>query len=195
VEREEVFQTMLAVSSFTVNQDRAVEMIQELMTDDTKSGLLNIMLYGVENENYYFEDGAVSFRNSSTYGVHKDYRVGNLREVAYSCADYGEKADTLSNALLQNSDLTAVLLDSTFQRPFGMVNKTEWAAIDAASEAYLAELEGCTTQAELRQMVADIVAETTSAEGIGALVAKHTDSAIQGTLASALDTYFLSKFN
>ena len=106
MQREEVFDTMLAVSAFTVDKNRSVEILQELMTNDTGNDLLNIILYGVETENYYLEDGVVRLRNSYTYAAHPDYLFGNLAETAYPCSNYGQVANTYSNAILQNKDLT-----------------------------------------------------------------------------------------
>ncbi len=106
MKREEVFDTMLAVSAFTVDKARSVEILQELMTNDTGNDLLNIILYGVETENYYLEDGVVRLRNSYTYAAHPDYLFGNLAETAYPCSNYGQVATTYSSALLQNKDLS-----------------------------------------------------------------------------------------
>lgn len=103
--KEEVFSSMLAVTTFSVDTTRSIEMIQEFMTDDTRSGLLNIALYGAENENYYLEDGVVNLRESHNYAAHPDYLFGNLNETAYPCADYGQTVTTYSDGLLQNRDL------------------------------------------------------------------------------------------
>ncbi len=105
ISKEEVFSSMLAVSSFSVDTTRSVEIIQEFMTDDTKSGLLNIALYGAENENYYLDDGVVNLRESHNYAAHPDYLFGNLNETAYPCFDYGQTASTYTDGLLQNRDL------------------------------------------------------------------------------------------
>lgn len=116
VSREEVFECMLAVSSFSVNTTRSVEIIQELMTDDTKNGLLNIILYGAENENYYLQNGVVNLRESHNYAAHPDYLFGNLNETAYPCSDYGQTATTYSDGLLQNLDLPHPNLPNLFSR-------------------------------------------------------------------------------
>ena len=114
VEREEVFETMLAVSSFSVNTKRAVEMVQEFMTNDTKNNLLNIVLYGAVNENYYLENGVVNLRESHSYAAHPDFFFGNVNEIAYPCADYGQHKNTYSDGLLQNLDLPSSRVPDMF---------------------------------------------------------------------------------
>ena len=116
VEREEVFSAMLAVSSFSVDTKRSVEIIQELMTNDTKNGLLNIILYGEENANYYLDNGVVKLRESHSYAAHPDYLFGNLNETAHPCSNYGQKADTYSDGLLQNLDLPDSQIPVLFAR-------------------------------------------------------------------------------
>ena len=116
VTKEEVFSSMLAVSAFSVDTKRSVEMIQELMTDDTKNGLLNIIFYGAENANYYLKDGVVNLRESHNYAAHPDYLFGNLNETAYPCEDYGQHATTYSDGLLQNRDLPTAANPLLFPR-------------------------------------------------------------------------------
>lgn len=118
MQKEEVFDTMLAVSAFTVNKNRSVEILQELMTDDTNNGLLNIALFGVENENYYLEDGAVRLRNSYSYAAHPEYLFGNVVETTYPCVNYGQSANEYDGFANQHNDLVKAFYDESYGNYF-----------------------------------------------------------------------------
>lgn len=154
VGREEVFDSMLAVSSFTVNKNRSIELLQELMTNATGAGLLNVMLYGEETENYSLsDDGVVELRVSYSYAMHPDYFVGNLAENAYTCSNYGHDADTFSNIHLQNHDLKVPMFDSDFDSYFDSFDRTEegdWAKVDAYCNALYEGLYEAETLEEFR---------------------------------------------
>ena len=139
MQEEEAFGGMLAVSSFTVDAKRSLEIIQELMTDATGANLLNIALYGERQNNYTLETvdevNCVSFRNMSNYAAHPDYLFGGLRELAYPCLDYGQNAKTYSSAAQQIVDFgkRKPLFDADFGLYFVTVNATDWATVDAMS--------------------------------------------------------------
>lgn len=146
MQEKEIFGGMLAVSSFTVDAKRSLEIIQELMTDATGTDLLNIALYGERQNNYLLETidevNCVSFRNMSNYAVHRDYLFGGLRELAYPCLDYGQNAKTYTYAAQQIVDFgkRTPLFDVDFPAYFTKVDTTEWAAVDAISAAAYDEL-------------------------------------------------------
>lgn len=146
MEQEEIFGGMLAVSSFTVDAKRSLEIIQELMTDATGTNLLNIALYGERQNNYMLESvnevNCVSFRNMSNYAAHRDYLFGGLRELAYPCLDYGQNAMTYTYAAQQIVDFgkRTPLFDADFPAYFANVDATDWATADAISAAAYDEL-------------------------------------------------------
>ena len=142
---DEVFESLLCVSAFSSQAKRSVEIIQELMTNNTRTGLLNILLYGVSQENYTLENGVVNLRLNYNYAMHRDYLVGNLAETAYPCADYGQNSRTYENVVQQNKDMgnRVPLFNDTYESYFRYVNTEKWAWIDELSDACYAELMAC----------------------------------------------------
>ncbi len=118
MQKSEVFDTMLAVSAFTVDKNRSVEILQELMTNDTGNDLLNIALFGLENENYYLEDGVVRLRNSYTYAAHPSYLFGNVVKTTYPCLNYGQSAGEYDGYVNQHNSLTTSFFDETYSESF-----------------------------------------------------------------------------
>ncbi len=185
VEREEVFETMLAVSSFSVNAKRAVEMLQELMTNDTKSNLLNIILYGAVNENYYLENGTVKLRESHNYAAHPDFMYGNLNETAYPCSNYGQTETTYSDALLQNLDLPdpkfPVLFDDEliaknlyfFTRPAGWEEWEEGDPMPAGSEKVPDEVLRSIAWAKVNAFSKMVMEELMSSDTMEEFISKY----------------------
>ena len=168
LEREDIFGGMLAVSKFSVNEKRSVEIIQELMTNATKENLLNIALFGDQQSNYYLENGCVVYRNASNYHVHPDYLFGGLREFAYPCAAFGQNANTYVYAQeqLKNLATRTPLFDEYIGTFFARVNADDWKQIDELSQTVYAELmaSGKTTEeflADIDEIVAELEANAT----------------------------------
>ena len=160
---EEVYESLLCVSAFSTQAKRAVEIIQELMTNNTRADLLNYLLYGVPQENYTLEDGVVNFRLNYNYALHSDYLIGNLAETTYPCANYGQNAKTYDNVVQQNKDMgeRTPLFDNTYDKYFVNVNVDAWKYIDELSDACLAELMSCADLEAYRAKVAEIRAKLT----------------------------------
>ena len=160
-EREEIFGGMLAVSKFSVDEKRALEIVQELMTNATRADLLNIALFGDSETNYYMENGCVVYRNMSNYGVADGYLFGNLRELAYPCANLGQTKDSYTYAASQIVDLAQrkPLFDADFAGYFKMVDVEKWAALDAYCAEKYDELMASTDMAAFEAKLADLIAE------------------------------------
>ena len=163
LERENVFSGMLAVSSFTVNPGRSVEMILGLMTDST---MMNLLLFGVDTNYVEDSDGVISFRVSSNYALDYDYAVGNLIALATPCADYGQTADYYAGARLQNLETNKKLFTDDYSTYTAKFNADKWALMDAASADYVAELAACADTDALVAKIAEINAELTLTDGM-----------------------------
>ncbi len=161
VAAEEVFGGMLAVSTFSVDQKRSMEIVQEFMTNATGADLLNIALFGDETTNYFMENGAVKYRNMSNFGAHKDYLFGNLREFAYPCADYGQTADTYLNAAAQIADTAnrTPLFNEDFAAYFAEIDAEKWQTVDELSAAAMDTLMNSATLEEFRANLVTLAAE------------------------------------
>ncbi len=164
LERENVFSGMLAVSAFTVNAGRSVEMILGLMTDST---MMNLLLYGVDTNYMKDSDGVISFRVSSNYALDYDYAVGNLIALATPCADYGQTADYYAGARLQNLETNKKLFTDDFGTYTAKFNAEKWALMDAAAADYMAELAACADTDALVAKIAEINAELTLTAEMG----------------------------
>ncbi len=165
LEAEDVFPGMLAVSKFSVNEKRALEIVQELMTNATRADLLNIALFGDELTNYYIEDDCVVYRNMSNYGVHSEYLFGNLREHALPCANFGQTAKTYEYAATHISELAGrtPIFDADFAAYFGLVDAGARAYIDTLSkEKYDALMASADLEAFLANI--EILAEELEAD-------------------------------
>ena len=64
VNKSELFKSMLAVSSYSVDVSRAMEIIYEINTD---KALRTILEYGVENTTYELNNGIVTLKDNSAY--------------------------------------------------------------------------------------------------------------------------------
>lgn len=172
VGNDEVFGGMLAVSNFSVDQKRSMEIVQEFMTDATGAGLLNIALFGDDTTNYFMENGAVKYRNMSNYGVHKDYMFGNLREFAYPCADYGQTADTYLNAAAQITDTGSrmPLFNEDFAAYFAEVDLAKWQAADELSKTTMETLMNSADMDKFLENIEVLAAELDADENFTALV-------------------------
>lgn len=161
VASDEVFGGMLAVCTYSVDQKRSMEIVQEFMTNATGADLLNIVLFGDETTNYYMEKGTVNYRNMSNYGVHQDYLFGNLREFAYPCADYGQTADTYLNAAAQIADTAnrTALFNEDFSAYFAEIDVEKWQAVDALSAQAMDTLMNSATLEEFRANLVTLAAE------------------------------------
>lgn len=170
-EKEELFGGMLAVSKFSVNEKRALEIVQELMTDATRANLLNIALFGDSQTNYYMEDGCVVYRNQSQYGVADGYLFGNLRELAYPCASLGQKSDAYTYTGNQNADLAQRqhLFDDDFSAYFAKIDAEKWKAFDTYCTLKYSELMASADMVAFEAKLADLIVEMDANEEFATL--------------------------
>lgn len=156
IDSDDIFNGMLAVSSYTVNLARSVEIIQELMTG---SELLDILLYGVNTNYTKNAEGVVSFRVSSDYRLDPDHLVGNLQFFASPCADYGQGANNSELMGIHNQNLRAALFDSTWSKYYEKIDAEAMAIIDEISRQYKAELLASSSISDFRNKLAEIRSE------------------------------------
>lgn len=143
---EDVFRGMLAVSSFTVDEKRSLEVIQELMTNATGADLLNLALYGDSQSNYTFETlddtSCVDLRDYYNYAAHEDFLFGGLREWAYPCLDYGQTPATYANAAdhIKNLASRTPVFPAEFKTYFSGVDAEKWAKVDKFCQGFYEDL-------------------------------------------------------
>ncbi len=193
-EREELFGGMLAVSKFSVDEKRALEIVQELMTDANRANLLNIALFGDEQTNYYMENGCVVYRNQSQYGVADGYLFGNLRELALPCADLGQTADAYKYASEQLADLgqRKALFNDNFAVYFTKIDAEKWEAFDAYCVEKYNELMASADLAAFEAKITALIAEM-SANELFSTMAHETVSDNDSTFETLGGCYYKYK--
>ena len=119
LEEEDIFSSMLTVSSYTRHSERALEIIADLTM---KQELRNILLYGEEGthyETYIDRDSNTTMvkRVSSDYMMPIEH-TGNMF-MAYPCVTDGQDANIWNEGMLQNNQ--------TLRRPtYGFDSKAMW---------------------------------------------------------------------
>lgn len=184
---EDVFNGMLAVSSHSVNVKRSVELIQNLMTEDS---LINILLYGDEENYVQDSDGVVSFLKLSNYALDRGHLVGNLEQFADPCSDYGQGADYYDGVAKHNSDLASPLFNKNFADYMAKVNEENY--MDEVSAGYLERLMAATSVTEFNSRLTTIQNElqTMAADENSALFANFNWDK-NGTIGWALHEWVL----
>lgn len=119
IEEEDIFSSMLTVSSYTRHSERALEIIADLTM---KQELRNILLYGEEGthyESYIDRDSNTTMvkRVSSDYMMPIEH-TGNMF-MAYPCVTDGQDANVWNEGMLQNNQ--------TLRRPtYGFDSQAMW---------------------------------------------------------------------
>lgn len=182
---EDIFNGMLAISDYTVNEKRAAELIQNLVTENS---LLNILLYG-ESDNYVkSSEGVVSFLKLSNYALDENHLVGNLEEYAFPCADYGQGADYYDCVAQQNADLADILFDDVFDSFMEQIHEENY--LDEISAAYYARLMAAETVVDFRSALADVQQDMTEqAEDVNSLISQSFNMDADFCIAWALRKY------
>ncbi len=105
VNASELMESMLAISAYSVNPERAMQILYEI---NTNSELRTILQYGIPNATYTFANGVVTLKGDSgyTYTVDAKY-AGNLFAL-YPCTDKGETAEIMADWKRQNADITVI---------------------------------------------------------------------------------------
>lgn len=167
LEEEELFSSMFAVSAYTANQGRCMEIITAL-TCDTE--LRNILQYGVEGVHYELEDGLVERKNHD-YMMNINY-TGNVF-MAYP--EEGVDPDFWTEiAIVQNqqSMLSIVFGSSSY---LNKVDMEAWAAMSDVSVSYFERMALCETVSEFTAYMDAASNEITSADYYKKLTALFDD--------------------
>ena len=101
--QEDLFSSMFAVSSFTTNVDKCMEIITHL---NTNSQFRNLLQYGIKGTNYELNDDECANRTSDNLYVMDVFKTGNMF-VAYPDADNGMDQNTWLYAQKQDLDVVA----------------------------------------------------------------------------------------
>lgn len=154
LDEEDVYDSMFAVTNYTVNIDRALEILTLIYTNTEAK---NILQYGVEGVHYEFDDEGQFSVISDKYVMNND-KLGNAF-LAYTTDKVD--ADTWTDAKENNlpasvwSDEMAANLESRVYAFFGLddawsgVGANHITEITKLSNVYMDRMEACNTSAEL----------------------------------------------
>lgn len=123
--QDEAFSSMFAISSYSVDAARCMEIISDLTCG--KTNLRNILQYGVEGEHYTLNSDNTVTRLGNSYLMNINY-TGNVFK-AYPCASDGMTADSWTYGEAQNKDILVDACD-------GIDNAVAWADIRTAMESF-----------------------------------------------------------
>ena len=101
--QKDLFSSMFAVSSFTSDVDRCMQIITHL---NTNAQFRNLLQYGIKGTNYELDDDECATRTSDNLYVMDVFKTGNMF-VAYPDADMGMDRSTWTYAQKQDLDVVA----------------------------------------------------------------------------------------
>lgn len=162
LEEEDVFSSMLAVSTATANLGRSMEIIQALTCS---SELRNILQYGVEGVHYELEDNGVVDRLNNDYMMNLNY-TGNVM-MAYP--EEGMDPDVWENAILQNQQSMLSIVYGTAGY-LTQVDAKSWTTMCEVSNAYFDRLYRCETVSEFNSYVETASSEIAASDYYAALM-------------------------
>ncbi len=141
LEDTDVFGSMFAVTNYTTNLDRSMEIIQALTCE---SELRNILQYGVEGSHYELDDNGVVKRLNRNYMMNINY-TGNAFK-AYP--EEGMPADIWQNiAIEQNSEALLSIVFGTTEC-LSTIDQAAWKQMSDVSLSYFERLAKCETVSE-----------------------------------------------
>ena len=167
---EEVFDSMFAVSTYSKDANRAMEIISELTT---KTDLRNLLQYGIEGIHYEVDpvhENLISLMKEvpadQQYLMNIEY-TGNVFR-AYACTDYGMTADTMKHQRQQYVEKRLDVFYGLDESAFTTILENQYdnaklmRCVEKAA-GYEERLAACETladyQAELDAIILEIKAE------------------------------------
>ena len=148
---ETVFESMLGVTTYTKNLDRAMEIITLLNTDPE---LRNLLQYGIKGTHYDIDETGALRRLNDHYMMN----LVDTGNVFMAYPEEGMPLDAWEYGKKQNLDaIVSPLLG--LGTVWEEVDKEIMEKIDALSEQYFARMDACTNATELSEFFTTAVAE------------------------------------
>lgn len=151
----DLFGSMFAVSSYTSNLNRAMEIISLLNTDST---FRNLFQYGILDVNYMLDENDCATRTEDNLYMMDVYKTGNIF-VAYPDADAGMTYETLENAKKQDLEVVTNPTMGFEVKAEDLPDRNNIKTVLKASEDFRARIEACTSIEELRSTISYCNAE------------------------------------
>ena len=166
---ETVYESMFAISAYTANFDRAMEIITFI---NTNAEAKNILQYGVEGVHYEIDedDGTFSYLND-------DYRMNNLYTgnsfLAYTTEDM--PADIWENAKAANRE-SRISPYYGLSTDWGNVSESFLQILRDISDSYIVRMNACTNAEELSAFFATAKSELATNEQFKAAFSTDDES-------------------
>ena len=157
---KDLFGSMFAVSSYTSNLTRSMEILTLLNSD---SDFRNLFQYGIEDVNYEVNEEECAERMPGNLYNMDIYKTGNIF-VAYPDADKGMNYQTLEYAKLQDRE---VKINPTIGFSISEEDLPNYANIDkvnAVSTEFWNALQACKTVEELETTMNKLIAKIEAGE-------------------------------
>ena len=148
---DDVFSSFFAISTFTANIKRSMEIITLL---NTTPELRNLLQYGVEGTHYVLDDDGKVERLNNDYMMDIN-KTGNVF-MAYP--EEGMDVNAWVYGKLQNSECAAHVMLG-FREVWGNVNAETMQRITALSKEYKDKLDACKTADEIEAFCASVKSE------------------------------------
>lgn len=143
---DDLFGSMFAVSSYTSNLTRSMDIITYL---NTNSEFRNLFQYGIEDVNYTLNSDECAVRTETNLYEMDIYKTGNIF-VAYPDADRGMTYQTLENAKKQDLEVVTNPTMGFVVESADLPDLANIKTVLEASENFEAKLEACKSIEELR---------------------------------------------
>jgi hypothetical protein len=151
--QEDLFKSMFAVSSFTSNVDRCMEIITHL---NTNLQFRNLLQYGIKGTNYELSDSECASRTPDNLYVMDVFKTGNMF-MAYPDADAGMNQNVWKNAKAQDLEVVANPTIGFELKNEDLPDLKNIDVVNQASREVEEALAACKTVDELKTQIAYLV--------------------------------------
>ena len=143
---DDLFGSMFAVSSYTANLSRSMDVITYL---NTNSEFRNLFQYGIEDVNYTLNSDDCARRTDTNLYEMDIYKTGNIF-VAYPDADRGMTYQTFDNAKKQDLEVVTNPTMGFVIKASDLPDLANVKTVLKASKEFEAKIEACKSIEELR---------------------------------------------
>jgi len=143
---------MFAVSYYTANVDRCMEIVTHLNTNEL---FRNLLQYGIKGTNYELSDSECAMRMSDNLYVMDVFKTGNMF-VAYPDADNGMDQNTWEYAKKQDLDVVANPTLGFALENDDLPDLKNIDVVNQASREFEAAIAACKTVEELENTLSNL---------------------------------------
>lgn len=151
----DLFGSMFAVSNYTTDLSRAMQIVTFLNTD---ADFRNLFQYGIKGTNYKLNFDDCAERTDDNLYDMDIYKTGNMF-IAYPDADRGMTYKTLENAKAQDLDVVANPAMGFTIVASDLPDLSLLKVTDEASDSFYSQIQACTSIEQVQKVISDCIAE------------------------------------